>query len=130
MAAEATENIMKNNSDDMNIVLKAAAIIRKELLSLIEWKFEGSIENYKCPQILTSLVKWIIAGPKINIDATSKEMSVDRSSINIVQENKALVKALEKFVVDLYVSSKKCPRNISRPFSRSRITNSTDITWM
>jgi len=27
-------------------------------------------------------------------------------------ENEALVKALEKFVVDLYVSSKKCARNI------------------
>ena len=32
LADEAVENAMKNNSDDINIAFKAAAIIRKELL--------------------------------------------------------------------------------------------------
>ena len=73
---EAVENTLKNNSDDMATVFKAAKIIRKEIIESSEWKFEGSFQNYEQPQILTSLLKWVIAGPKNNIEATSKKEAV------------------------------------------------------
>ena len=69
----------------MITVFKAATIIRKELLASGEWKFEGSFENYEHPRILTSFLKWIIAGPNTNIEAMSKNDTIAQSSINIAQ---------------------------------------------
>ena len=48
---------------DINILFKAAKIVRAELLKHTKWKFTGGLNDFGISPPLTSFVKWVIAGP-------------------------------------------------------------------
>jgi SRSO17 transposase len=55
-------NDMKTNKEDLQTMWKVSKKIRKELMQQ-SWKFEGDIKNFAPPTILSTFLKWIIAGP-------------------------------------------------------------------
>ena len=76
---EAALDILSNQSDDLDMIFKTAKLVRNELLQHPNWTFTGSFENFQQPQLLQSLIKWIIFGPRMHIKAGSKtEKSINK----------------------------------------------------
>lgn len=76
----------KNNPDDYTTIFEAAKIIRKEVLQQRIWKFDGNYTGFDCPTALSSLLRWVILGPKTNIDSSCvKKKSIDNRVDNISQ---------------------------------------------
>ena len=64
----------------------AASMIRKDLLKLEQWLFEGDYENYSIPDSLSTLVRWIIVGPKIESTRVPKNGKLLTSQCEIYQK--------------------------------------------
>ena len=75
----------KNNSDDYTTIFEAAKIIRNELLKHRNWKFDGDFSGFDLPVSLSSLLRWIIVGPKNTVDTILKKNSIDNRVDNIAQ---------------------------------------------
>ena len=75
----------KNNSDDYTTIFEAAKIIRNELLKHRNWKFDGDFSGFDLPVSLSSLLRWIIVGPKNTVDTILKKNSIDNCVDNIAQ---------------------------------------------
>ena len=41
----------------------------KNVIKARPWKFDGSFENYSAPEMLQTLIKWIIAGSRSELKA-------------------------------------------------------------
>lgn len=71
--------------DDMNLLFKAAKIIRVELLKHTKWKFTGNLSDFKISSPLETFVKWMIAGPKENFEAERKAEEIKKSTNTTIQ---------------------------------------------
>jgi len=52
---EVIDTTMKQNTFDLQEVYKVAKMIRNELLSTKEWRFQGSFDDYTLPKHLSLL---------------------------------------------------------------------------
>ena len=56
------DTALENAKDNMSNIFETARSIRKNIIKARPWKFDGSFENYSAPEMLQTLIKWIIAG--------------------------------------------------------------------
>ena len=71
--------------DDFTTNFKAAKIIRNQILKHRSCKFDGSFSRFDLPVSLSSLLRWIIAGPKHTVDIILTKTSIDNYIENIAQ---------------------------------------------
>ena len=50
----------------MSNIFETARSIRKNIIKARPWKIDGIFENYSAPEMLQTLIKWIIAGPRMS----------------------------------------------------------------
>ena len=55
-------------------------LIRKEVNANKSWKFEGAFDDYGEPDMLHSLLNWIIRGPKRCLASQNRELQLDTVS--------------------------------------------------
>jgi hypothetical protein len=76
---------LENANNDLDHLLKAARGIRQEVVKCQSWIFDGSFEDYQPPDMLHTLIKWIIAEPKNRIETDVRKTEVDKTVNNITQ---------------------------------------------
>ena len=65
-------------TENVNDILHVAKIIRKELTKHTRWKFKGAFQTFTLPPLLNKLVKWILIGPRENIQNISRRDSAEK----------------------------------------------------
>ncbi|KAK7077725.1 hypothetical protein SK128_020388 [Halocaridina rubra] len=71
--------------DEMEAVLKASQIIRREITETVEWQFTGSFVDFNTPMKLQQFLKWVISGPHMHLSVT-RETEIEKSSRNLAQQ--------------------------------------------
>eukprot|EP00794_Sanderia_malayensis_P013489 gene13489-14886_t len=76
LLGKAISNLRETQEDedeeiDIEILSKAARMLRKEILSQEKWNFSGSFDDFKIPEKLECFMKWLLVGPK-EVEAVSK----------------------------------------------------------
>ena len=63
--SEATNSEAENytKAEDLQATWKIAKSIRSDLYTY-NWKFKGRVDSFKLPVILSTFIKWVIAGPR------------------------------------------------------------------
>ena len=69
----------------MSNIFETARSIRKNIIKARPWKFDGSFENYSAPEMLQTLIKWIIAGPRNELETEKRKRYIDETTNNITQ---------------------------------------------
>lgn len=93
-----------NVPDDYKIIYQAAKVVRREILKLQNWKFNGDFSNFQLPTILSCLLSWIMIGTQHNIDTTfKKKQTIDNQVNNISQ---------------IIIKSTKSPRQVANKLSK------------
>lgn len=65
----------------------------KTFQNLKPWLFEGDYESYSIPDYLSTLVKWIIVGPKNKIDESPKKQ--DTIDISVRNTSEIIIKSFK-----------------------------------
>ena len=74
----------RNLPDEFTALFEAASIVRRDILKKPKWSFTGSFNDFEIPETLTTLLRWIIIGPKLKVDLSPKKKeSVDVAVRNI-----------------------------------------------
>ena len=74
----------KNLPDEYNQLFEAAAQLRKQILKNKKWNFSGSFEGFNIRTSLLAFLKWVVLGPKSDIDLSPKRKeNVDTTVRNI-----------------------------------------------
>ena len=79
------DSALENVSDDLHHIFEAAKAVRKDLLTHTPWIFTGSFEDYVVPDMLSTLIKWIVVGQVTGIETTSRKGQVDRTVKTLTQ---------------------------------------------
>ena len=58
------DTALENVKDNMSNIFEIVRSIRKNIIKAKPSKFDDSFENYSAPEMLQTLIKWIIAGPR------------------------------------------------------------------
>ena len=90
--AKASETY-KNNLVDFTTIFEAAKIILNQILKHRNWKFDGSFSEFDLPVSLSSLLRWIITGPKNTVDIILKKKT--QSKIILKTLHKSLLKQVK-----------------------------------
>ena len=79
VASNAVDQAVYNNTaDDLNDIFKTSQIVRKELLNVENWCFEGSFDNFDIPKHLSLLLRWILIGPNKQLTNESRNDQVNK----------------------------------------------------
>ena len=70
--------------EEMEILSKAAKIIRQEIDSIKDWKYLGSFEDFETPKKLSQLVRWITYGLHTSLHI-KREEEAEKMSRNLTQ---------------------------------------------
>ena len=63
-----------NKADDFAAIFEVAKILRRDIMNLRQWKFNGSFHDFKIPKSLTTLLELVLvkkATTKYNINNIS-----------------------------------------------------------
>ena len=63
---------LENAKDNLSNIFETARSIRKNTIKTRPQKFDGSFEKYSAPEMLQSLIKWIIAEPRNEIETEKR----------------------------------------------------------
>ena len=80
------EETFKNTKENFSTIFDCAKTIRNDIQKSQRWKFHGSFENFKffrinIPKNLSSLVRWILTGPKDITDTRKKAFDISVTNI-------------------------------------------------
>ena len=79
-------NDHSNKADDFAAIFEVAKILRKDIMNLRRWKFNGSFNDFKIPKSLTTLLKWVLVGPSPSFTNESAKKTTTKHNIkNIAQ---------------------------------------------
>ena len=79
------DSALECKTDIYDQVFETAMLIRKEVNANKSWKFEGTFDDYREPDMLHSLLNWIIRGPKRCLTSQNRELQLDTASNYITQ---------------------------------------------
>ena len=87
--SEATNSEAENytTAEDLQAMWKIAKSIRSDLYTY-NWKIEGRVDSFKSPVILSTFIKWVIAGPrkdKKDDDVRNCQQQVDKITSILTQ---------------------------------------------
>ena len=77
--------VERNTHEDLQEVQEVAAMVRKELLTMKNWHFEGSFDDFSVPKYLSLLIKWIWIAPEKSLSDEERMGSVIRDVSIICQ---------------------------------------------
>ena len=73
-------------ADDFVAIFDLAKIVRKDIMEERQWKFRGSFSGFEVPKSLSTLLEWILVGPKTSYsDNSVKKTAIDSCINNIAQ---------------------------------------------
>ena len=72
-------------TDRYDQIFETAMLIREKVNANKLWKFEGTFDDYQEPDMLHSLLNWIIRGPKRCFASQNRELQLDTTVNNITQ---------------------------------------------
>ena len=52
-----------NKADDFAAIFEVAKILRRDIMNLRQWKFNGSFDDFKIPKSLATLLELVLVGP-------------------------------------------------------------------
>ncbi len=90
LLGKAISNLRETQEDedeeiDIEILSKAARMLRKGILSQEKWNFSGSFDDFETPGKLECFIKWLLVGPK-EVEAVSKrDISAKKAIENLCQ---------------------------------------------
>ena len=90
-------------------------MIRKEILELDKWKYSGSFDDFKLPEQLKSLFRWIITGPRSSLKECSKRKDDIDNSVNILGQLMITSTKTRRQVT--YMSEQRFRQAIETPFT-------------
>ena len=79
------DTAFENANKNLDHFFQAARMIRQGVAKCQPWIFDGSFEDYQPPDMLRTLIKWIITGPKNRIETDLRKTQVDKTVNNITQ---------------------------------------------
>ena len=131
---KAADTTFRATDVDMDILFKAAKIVRSELLNHTKWKFTGSLRTFDYSSSLQSFVKWMIAGPKENIGSNRKTeeiRTVTRSTtqmlISAVKTNDQVTKRKSTTDESSFNRNKETPNTVGLGMYLYQKTRSKDL---
>ena len=69
-----------NKPDDFAAIFEVAKILRRDIMNLPHWKFNGSFDDLKIPKSLRTLLEWVLVGPSPSLT----NESVKKLQLNII----------------------------------------------
>ena len=79
------DSALECKTDKYGQIFETAMFIRKEVNANKSWKFEGTFNDYQEPDMLHSLLNWIIKGFKRCVASRNRELQSDTAVKNITQ---------------------------------------------
>ena len=79
------DSALECRTDIYDQIFETAMLIRKEVNANKSWKSEGTFDNYQEPDMLHSLLNWVIRGPKRCLASQNRELQLDMVVNNITQ---------------------------------------------
>ena len=79
------DSALECKTDIYDQIFETAMLIRKEVNANKSRKFEGTIDDYQEPDMLHSLLNWIIREPKRCLASQKRELQLDTTVNNITQ---------------------------------------------
>ena len=79
------DSTLECKTDIYDQISETAMLIRKELNVNKSWKFEGTFDDYQEPNMLHSLLNWIIRGPKICLASQNRKLQLDTAVNSVTQ---------------------------------------------
>ena len=79
------DSALECKTDIYDQIFETAMLIRKEVNANKSRKFEGTFDDYQEPDMLHSLLNWIIRGPKRCLASQKRELQLDTTVNNITQ---------------------------------------------
>ncbi len=88
LLGKAISNLRETQEDedeeiDIEILSKAARMLRKGILSQEKWNFSGSFDDFETPGKLECFIKWLLVGPK-EVEAVSKRDIIAQKAVEKV----------------------------------------------
>ena len=77
--------ISKNKREILSEILNVSKVIRDELQSQEKWKFTGTFANFKEPELLSTLIKWILIGPNEVVEYEDRRKTVENTTLIVTQ---------------------------------------------
>ena len=78
----ATEVALQQNEvEKLKEIYNAAKIIRTELEKMNKWKFSGSFSDFPAPTKLSTLIRWVVFGPKCATENMSKKNFIKKDQM-------------------------------------------------
>ena len=75
-----------NKADDFAAIFEVAKILRRDIMNLLQWKFNGSFDDFKIPKSLTTLLEWVLAGPSLSFTNESVQKTTTKYNINNIAQ--------------------------------------------
>ena len=79
------DTALENAEDIMSNIFEIVRSISKNIIKAKPSKFDDSFENYSAPEMLRTLIKWIIAGPRNELETEKRKQYIDQTANNITQ---------------------------------------------
>ena len=75
-----------NKADDFAAIFEVAKILRRDIISLRQWKFSGSFDDFKIPKSLATLLEWVLVGPSSSFTNKSLKKTTTKYNINNIAQ--------------------------------------------
>ena len=77
--------LQQNEVEKFKEIYNAAKIIRTELEKMNKWKFSGSFSDFTAPTQFSTLIRWIVFGPKCSTENMSKKNFIKKITDVVTQ---------------------------------------------
>ena len=75
-----------NKADDFAAIFEVAKILRRDIMNLRQWKFNGSFDDFKIPKSLATLLEWVLVGPSSSFTNKSLKKTTTKYNINNIAQ--------------------------------------------
>ena len=75
-----------NKADDFAAIFEVAKILRRDIMNLRQWKFNGSFDDFKIPKSLTTLLEWVLVEPSSSFTNESVKKTTTKYNINNIAQ--------------------------------------------
>ena len=95
-----------NKADDFAAIFEVAKILRRDIMNLLQWKFNGSFDDFKIPKSLTTLLEWVLVEPSSSFTNESVKKTTTKYNINNIAQ----------IIMRLTESRKQVTQNTESPY--------------
>ena len=74
-----------NKTDDFAAIFEVAKILQRNIMN-VQWKFNGSFDDFKIPKSLATLLEWVLVGPSPSFTNESVKKTTTKYNINNIAQ--------------------------------------------